>query len=165
FTGVHTPTFDRLAAEGAVFEQTFAAVPLTLPSHATLFTGLNPPHLGVRDNAGAPLAAGFTTMAEVLRDRGLATAAFVASSVVAKGRGLEQGFAFYGDGPPPACGGRPHARRRSAEVADDVTAWLDQHGSTPFFVWMHLYDTHRPYDLPDDYLRGHADPYLAAIAF
>ena len=56
FAGVATPTLDRLAAEGVVFEETFAAVPLTLPSHALLFTALYPQRLGVRDNAGAPLA-------------------------------------------------------------------------------------------------------------
>src|SRR5262245_36160477 len=64
FNGVDTPTLDRLAAEGVVFEEASSAVPLTLPSHATLFTGLYPPRLGVRDNAGAPLGAEYTTLAE-----------------------------------------------------------------------------------------------------
>jgi arylsulfatase A-like enzyme len=165
FCGVATPALDRLAAEGVVFEQTFAAVPLTLPSHGTIFTGLYPPRLGVRDNAGAPLAGDVTTMAEVLKDRGLTTAAFVASSVLAAGRGLEQGFGSYSDGPPPRCSGTPRGRRPADGVVDDAIDWLGRQGSTPFFAWIHLYDTHRPYDLPDEYLRLYADPYLAAIAF
>src|SRR5687767_5350648 len=70
FTGVVTPALDRLAAEGALFEQSFAAAPLTLPSHATLFTGMYPPRLGVRDNTGAPLSADFQTLAEILDERG-----------------------------------------------------------------------------------------------
>ncbi len=165
FAGVETNALDRLAAEGAVFEQTFAAVPLTLPSHATLFTGLYPPRLGVRDNGGTPLAAGFQTLAEVLTERGLATAAFVASGVLAKGRGLEQGFAVYDEGSRAPCEGRARARRRANEVVDGAVAWLGGRDASPFFVWIHLYDAHRPYDLPDDYLRRYADPYLAAIAF
>ena len=165
FAGVETRILDRLAAEGVVFEQTFAAVPLTVPSHATLFTGLYPPRLGVRDNTGAPLAGGFQTLAEVLNERGLATAAFVASGVLATGRGLDQGFGVYADGSTAPCAGGASARRRANEVVDDAVAWLRGQESSPFFVWIHLYDTHRPYDLPDEYLRRYADPYLAAIAF
>lgn len=165
FAGVETRLLDRLAAEGAVFEQTFAAVPLTLPSHATLFTGLYPPRLGVRDNTGAPLASGFQTLAEVMNERGLATAAFVASGVLAKGRGLEQGFGVYADGSTAPCAGGASARRRANEVVDDAVAWLGSQAPSPFFVWIHVYDTHQPYDLPDEYRRRYADPYLAAIAF
>src|SRR5262245_36861487 len=72
FGAVATPTLDRLAAEGVVFEQAFASVPLTLPSHSTLFTGLDPRRLAVHDNAGAPLGADFETLAEALASRGLA---------------------------------------------------------------------------------------------
>jgi len=75
-----------------VFEQAFSPVPLTLPSHAALFTGMLPPRLAVRDNVDAPLAAGFRTLAEALNASGLTTAAFVASAVLAPGRGLDQGF-------------------------------------------------------------------------
>src|SRR6185436_13848431 len=131
-----TPALERLAAEGAVFEHTFAAVPLTLPSHATLFTGLYPPRLGVHDNAGAPLAETFSTLAETLGARGLTTAAFVASSVLARGRGLEQGFGVYSDG--PGCPETTHQRRRSDAVVDEATSWLESHDGSPFFLWLHL---------------------------
>ncbi len=164
FNGVATPALDRIAAEGALFEEAFAAAPLTLPSHATLFTGLYPPRLGVRDNAGAPLAAGFRTLAEVLGERGLATGAFVASAVLAPGRGLNQGFGTYSLA-APSCSGSARARRSANQVVDEAMAWIEQLGSRPFFAWMHFYDTHRPYRLPEEYVRGFADPYLAAIAF
>jgi arylsulfatase A-like enzyme len=165
FTGVVTPALDRLAAEGTLFEQSFAAAPLTLPSHATLFTGMYPPRLGVRDNTGAPLSADFQTLAEILGERGLATGAFVASAVLAPRRGLNQGFGTYSMGTSPGCPGSPRARRPADDVVSEAVTWLAHHDSTPFFVWVHLYDTHRPYQLPDDYARSYADPYAAAIAF
>jgi arylsulfatase A-like enzyme len=165
FTGVVTPALDRLAAEGALFEQSFAAAPLTLPSHATLFTGMYPPRLGVRDNTGAPLSADFQTLAEILGERGLTTGAFIASAVLAPRRGLDQGFGTYSMGTSPGCPGSPRARRPADDVVSEAVTWLVGHDSAPFFVWVHLYDTHRPYRLPDDYARSYADPYAGAIAF
>jgi arylsulfatase A-like enzyme len=165
FSGVATPAIDRLAAEGVVFEQAFSPVPLTLPSHATLFTGLLPQRAGVRDNAGSPVPDGSTTLAEVLGGRGLATGAFVASAVLAPGRGLDQGFAVYNAAAPPACAGPARARRTADEVVDEALTWLDQRDGQAFMAWLHFYDTHRPYRIPDEYLRLYADPYLAGIAF
>jgi choline-sulfatase len=165
FTGVLTPTLDRIAAEGVVFEDAFAAVPLTLPSHATLMTGIYPPRLGVRDNAGVPLSDEFTTLAEMLREQRLNTAAFVASSVLAPRRGLGQGFDVYSAGAFGRCGQGPPARRRADAVVDEALGWFQRNGTDPFFVWLHLYDTHRPYDLPAEYTERYFDPYLAAIAY
>ena len=164
FQGVETPALDRIAADGLVFEEAYAAVPLTLPSHASILTGLYPPRLGVRDNASPPLSDQFTTLAEALQKHGLRTAAFVASGVLSPGRGLAQGFEHYSDSAPTHCPGAP-ARRRAGEVTDDALNWLAANGEAPFFVWMHLFDTHRPYDLPDDYKDRHLDPYLDAIAY
>jgi arylsulfatase A-like enzyme len=165
FTGVDTPELDRNAAEGIVFEETYAAVPLTLPSHASMFTGIYPPRLGVRDNAGAPLSNEFTTLAEVLRARGLRTAAFVASAVLAPDRGMDQGFDVYSGGGPTRCSGVPAARRRGAEVVDEAMSWLVRHDSEPFFAWIHLFDAHHPYDLPAEYTDRYPDPYVAAVAY
>ncbi|MBA2260230.1 MAG: sulfatase [Acidobacteria bacterium] len=164
FAGFDTPALDRIASDGIVFEEAFAAVPLTLPSHASLFTGIYPPRLAVRDNAGAPLSPEFTTLAESLRRHGLRTAAFVASAVLAPGRGLEQGFDLYSAGAAGRCPGIP-TRRRAVDVVDEATTWLRDHDSEPFFTWIHLFDTHRPYDLPDEYKDRHFDPYVAAIQY
>ena len=165
FSGTKTPALDRIAADGTVFEQAFAAVPLTLPSHASIFTGMYPPRLAVRDNVSPRLANEFTTLAEVLRHRQLRTAAFIASAILAPGRGLEQGFDVYSDGAPQRCSNAPPLRRRAGEVVDEAITWLDGNGSDPFFVWVHLFDTHRPYDLPADFKDRHFDPYLAAVAY
>ena len=164
FAGVQMPALERIAREGTVFEEAFAAVPLTLPSHSSMMTGLYPPRLTVRDNAGSPLSNEFTTLAELLRAHGLSTAAFVASSVVAPGRGLEQGFDRYSLGESNRCPGMP-VRRRANEVVDEALTWLREHDSKPFFTWVHLFDTHRPYDLPPPFKDQHFDPYIAAIQY
>ncbi|MCA1650579.1 MAG: sulfatase-like hydrolase/transferase, partial [Acidobacteria bacterium] len=95
----------------------------------------------------------------------LRTAAFVASAVLAPRRGLEQGFEQYSAGEPARCSGAPPTRRRAGAVVDEAVAWLGRHDAEPFFVWIHLFDTHRPYDLPDEYKDRHFDPYLAAVAY
>jgi arylsulfatase A-like enzyme len=165
FSSVATPALDRLAAEGVVFDRAFAAVPLTLPSHASLFTGLYPPRLGVRDNAGAPLAAEFTTLAEVMQAKGLTTAAFISSAVLMSGRGLDQGFTHYSGAASADCSGKARARRPADTVVDDALGWLERQDGKPFFAWIHLYDTHRPYRLPPAFEGLYGDPYLEAIAF
>jgi hypothetical protein len=118
----------------------------------------------VHDNAGAPLAAGFETLAEVLASQGLVSAAFVSSAVLAPGRGLEQGFETYSLG-KQGCPGASRTRRAADEVVDESLEWLARQGSSPFFLWIHLYDTHAPIRVPLDFTLAHADPYLAAIAY
>ena len=92
-----TPIFDRLAREGVLFERAIAPAPLTLPAHATLLTGVDPPIHGVRDNGGYVLGEAQTTLAEVLREAGYATGAFVGAFVVDSKWGLDQGFDDYVD--------------------------------------------------------------------
>ena len=111
FRGVDTPALDRIAAEGAVFEETFAAAPLTLPSHASLFTGIYPPRLGVRENAGAPLANEFTTLAEMLRERRLRPAAFVASRCWRRVAASNRGSSSTAAANRRAAQGAPRPRR------------------------------------------------------
>src|SRR5688572_19939430 len=63
-----TPNLDRLAGEGVLFEQAITSVPLTLPAHSTLFTGLLPPRHGVRDNGGYVLDPRHQTLARRLKN-------------------------------------------------------------------------------------------------
>ena len=161
---LRTPALSRLAEEGAVFDQAYASVPLTLPSHASLFTGLQPPRLGVRDNAGAPVPQSVLTLAEMLEARGMKTGAVLASGVLAPGRGLEQGFADYGLAKSGNCS-QAHARRSAEDVVSDGIGWLDNNAASPFFLWLHLYDTHQPHVLPSQYASTHFDSYAAAIAY
>jgi len=158
FMNVTLPNIERIAREGVVFDQAASVAPLTLPAHASLFTGLLPPHHGVRENADPPLADLHLTLAEILRARGFRTAAFVGSSIVDPDRGLQQGFDEYA----PA-GSR---QRRGDAVVDDAIRWLDRTGPAPFLMWVHLYDPHRPYDPPEPFGSTYAhNPYVGEIAF
>lgn len=159
------PALERLAHEGVVFDQATSVAPLTLPAHCSLFTGLLPPSHGVRDNADSPLAPEHTTLAEVLAGKGFRTAAFVGSQVLQADRGLFQGFGLYRsavsmDGTPA------HPRqRRGDHVMKDAIAWLDSVRRSRFFLWVHLYDPHRPYDPPEPFRSRYGDPYVGEIAF
>jgi choline-sulfatase len=163
YTNLETPALDRLAREGTVFEQATTSVPLTLPAHCTIFTGLFPPHHRVRDNADRTLDRSQTTLAEVLRARGMRTGAFVGSIVVGQNRGLAQGFDTYSA--PSPIGLRERNRRPGQRIVDDALAWLQRQENSPFFAWIHLYDAHAPYALPEPYRTMYQDaPYLGALA-
>jgi arylsulfatase A-like enzyme len=168
FQSISTPNIDRLARDGVLFEQTATAAPLTLPAHASLFTGRFPFGHGVRDNAGFVLDPRETTLAEILKLRGYQTGAFVGSYVLASDRGLSQGFDTYRDD-----FNAPHQRnipgglrRRADQVADAAMSWLEQAGSSRFFAWMHFYDAHAPYQPLEPYNTLYATrPYDGEIAF
>ena len=97
FKGAETPNIDTLAREGVLFEAATATVPLTFPAHSTIFTGLLPPHHGVRDNGGFFLEDKETTLAERLKAAGYATGAFIGAWVLESRWGLAQGFDEYSD--------------------------------------------------------------------
>jgi arylsulfatase A-like enzyme len=163
---VWTPSLDRLAADGVVFEQATTVAPLTLPAHCSLFTGLLPPRHGIRDNASGSLAAHHQTLAEVLQRRGFETAAFVGSAVLSADRGLEAGFEVYHDGISkggPAVG--RGLQRPADHVVDEALGWLEVRNDRPFFLWVHLYDPHAPYEPPEPFRTAYADPYAGEIAF
>ncbi len=158
-----TPHIDGLARKGVRFESAFAAAPITLPSHATILTGLLPPAHGVRGNGSFALGRGPRTLAEALRARGLRTAAFVGAAPLARGFGLERGFDHYDDAmerPPGLHFDFPE--RRADRVVAAARAWLAEE-TRPVFLWVHLYDPHAPYDPPPAF-RGQ-DPYRGEIAF
>jgi len=158
-----TPRLDALAQEGVLFEAAFTPVPLTLPAHATLLTGLLPPQHGVRGNGSFALGRPPLTLAEAMKRRGLATAAFVGAFPVARRFGLDRGFDVYDDSFERAPGLHfDFAERRADRVVDAAAAWLSR---TPgaVFLWVHLYDPHAPYDPPEGF-RG-PDPYRGEVAF
>jgi len=146
-----TPTLDALATRGVRFEHAQSPVPLTGPSHATILTGLYPPRHGVRDNIVFPLDPRHKTLASRLKTEGYRTAAFVGAYPVAAAFGFRQGFDTFSENfkesPIPGAG----AQRPANEVVDDTLGWLAKPGDGPFFLWMHLYDPHAPYDPPEPY--------------
>ncbi|MFA6958713.1 MAG: sulfatase-like hydrolase/transferase [Thermoanaerobaculia bacterium] len=161
-----TPNIDRLATEGTRFESAISSVPLTLPSHATILTGLLPTQHGVRNNGSGALAPERTTLAEAFTSRGYATAAFVGAFVLDRRYGLDQGFSVYDDeiDRDETMAGALEAERDGAAVTDRALAWI---GNTngPFFAWVHLYDPHAPYVPPEPFRSRFADrPYDGEIA-
>ena len=165
FASVSTPTLDRLAREGVVFEDAESVAPLTLTAHTSLFTGLSPQHHGVRDNADAPLDRSTPVLAEVLRQRGFQTAAFVGSFVLARDRGLARGFDLYRDVEGTDAHGERRRRRPANEVVDEAVAWIDGLKSPRFCLWIHLYDAHAPQALPLAFRRAYGDRYEGALAY
>jgi arylsulfatase A-like enzyme len=145
-----TPALDALASEGLRFENAISPVPLTRPAHASLLTGLLPPEHGVRDNLPAKLDPSIPTLATRLKAAGYRTAAFVGSFLLGRGSGFEAGFDVMGDGSAEGVNDSigPRAERRAGEVADEALAYLAS-ASPPFFLWVHFYDPHAPYDPPE----------------
>jgi arylsulfatase A-like enzyme/Flp pilus assembly protein TadD len=165
--GAGTPRLDALAREGVRFADVYAPVPLTLPSHATMFTGRYPFASGVRVNGIHRLADDETTLAELFGRRGYATSATVSAYVVTRRFGLAQGFDAYEDSL-----GMDNLFRYFSEVPADETRrrfgrWLDgRSAAKPFFAWVHFYDPHAPYQPPPPFDRSHAaDLYQGEIAF
>lgn len=165
---VETPAMDGLAAEGVLFSRVYSAVPLTLPSHTTIMTGLYPPGHGVRNNGNYRLPDEVVTLAEVLRDAGYTTAAFVGAFVLDSQFSLDQGFDYYHDSflnIDAASGSFRYAERSAEEVSRLAIEWLDK-ASAPFFLWVHYFDPHQPYSMPPPFdERYRSDPYLGEIAF
>ena len=165
FMDAPMPALDRLAREGVVFDRATSVAPLTLPAHSSLFTGLVPPRHGVRDNGDPALGAAHTTLAEVLSSQGFRTGAFVGSAVLNADRGLAQGFEIYRGSVSFETDPSQPLQRRAKEVISDATHWLDQVAGSPYFLWVHLYDAHRPYDPPEPYRSLYADPYIGELLF
>jgi len=169
FDGVETPSVDRLAREGVLFEQAVSPAPLTLPAHSSMFTGKFPPAHGVRDNGGFFLDERETTLAERLQASGFTTGGFVGDYVLDHKWGIAQGFQTYFDDfdlskyQSLSLGS---VDRPGNEVADKALAWLDRVGSKRFFGWVHFYDAHSPYDPPEPFKSRYAGhPYVGEIAF
>jgi choline-sulfatase len=162
-----TPHLDRFAEEGVVFETTDSVAPLTLPAHASLFTGRFPPGHGVHENAGVlGDGRGGLTLAEVLARSGFRTGAFVAATVLDASRGLNRGFSHYDAVLPRRDAyGRQHGRRRADQVVARAIQWLDVVAGSRFFAWLHIYDAHAPYDSPAPYRDAHGHPYEGAVAY
>jgi choline-sulfatase len=161
------PAVDAVGREGAAFLDATAHAPLTLPSHASIFTGRYPPVHGVRDNAGFTLDPALPTLASTLRGAGYRTAAFVSSFVLRASTGLSQGFDLYDDRFAGLGSSRlttSRLERRGPEVAREAARWLAT-APRPYFLWVHFYDPHAPYDPPPAFAsKFPAQPYDGEVA-
>jgi arylsulfatase A-like enzyme/predicted negative regulator of RcsB-dependent stress response len=164
YRGVRTPAIDAFAAEAIVFERAYSHAPLTLPSHATILTGLLPAETGVRDNAGFHLDPKRATLAEVLKRNGYATGAAVSAYVLRGETGINRGFELFDDHiaqrADQSLGG---IQRGGFETERAAEPFVAAHASGPFFFLLHLYEPHAPYDAPEPY-RSQYQPYDAEIA-
>ncbi len=162
-----TPSLDYLAANGVRFINSYCQVPLTAPSHSSLFTSTYPLSHGVHDNGFYSLAPEFDTLAEILKNRGFQTSAFVSSFTLDSRFGLDQGFDVYDD----TFEYEEFLKSfRSERTADKTSAsfwkWLDGNAGRKFFCWVHFFDPHLPYSPPPPFKTEFADrPYDGEIAF
>jgi len=164
-----TPNLDRIAREGAFAAEATAHVPLTRPSHVTLFTGLLPWQHGIRDNISPADVPAAPVLAEAFKREGFATGAFVSSIVLSSHGGLGRGFDVFSDRMPSPPGARfiNTLQRRGDETMREALGWIEgQHGRGRLFSWIHLYDPHDPYEPPEPYASRFAGrAYDGEVAF
>ncbi len=169
FDAVDTPVIDSLAGRGVTFMRAYASTPLTLPSHTSLLTGTHPPYHGVRDNGVHIAPEGLQTLAESFQAAGYRTGAFVGAFVLDSRWGLAQGFDRYFDDfdlPTERAIFLSRLQRSGSEVIDTALAWAREDDTAPFFMWVHLYDPHTPYEPPEPFRSRYADrPYVGEIAW
>lgn len=165
--GYVTPYLERISGECVRYTNAFSVAPLTLPTHASMLTGLYPPRHGLRDNGLAPLPESAVSIAERARAAGMATGAFVSSAVLDRAFALDQGFEVYDSPPRDATADARRVLERSAPATiASARAWLaDLAPDRRFFLWLHLYDAHLPYAPPPEFLkRTQGDAYLGELA-
>jgi arylsulfatase A-like enzyme/cytochrome c-type biogenesis protein CcmH/NrfG len=177
-----TPYLQGLADAGVVFDNAQSCVPITLPSHATILTGLKPPEHSVRVNGETALPESIPTLAEVLKANGYATGAVIASSVMEHSFGLNRGFDFYEDkldkkdsvprDQLKTIEDRQHAPYRHGGTQARISCeWIEKQVNSadkkPWFLWSHFYDPHAPYNPHDRLFGAHFKerPYDAEISF
>jgi arylsulfatase A-like enzyme/Flp pilus assembly protein TadD len=162
---IETPNFDRLASQGVRFGMAESPVPLTLPAHATILSGLLPFRHGVRNNGAERFPEEPATLATRLAASGYRTGAFIGAFVLDRRFGLARGFDRYDDDIPRERAADLDAERPGRIVTDRALAWLAEKSEKPFFAWVHLYDAHAPYAPPEPFRTRYADrPYDGEIA-
>ncbi|GGK91068.1 sulfatase [Mangrovihabitans endophyticus] len=169
------PTIERIRQGGTTFLETISSCPLTPVSHATVFTGLQPPRHGIRHLMREQLRTDVPTLAERLRDAGYATGAVVSCPGLNKWYGIDRGFDFYDDEIPLLPDGRDPltvndvkmrglALKRAPLVAERALRWAAEQ-TGPFFLFAHFFDAHWPYEPPEDVGVPVGNPYEGEIAY
>jgi arylsulfatase A-like enzyme/Flp pilus assembly protein TadD len=154
---VKTPNIDRLAEKGITFTRAFAHTPLTLPSHTNILLGTTPLYHGVHDNISFNVKENFLTLAELLKEHGYSTGAFVGASPLDSRFGLDQGFDIYDDNFIPVGAPKLTSGERKGEiVVNEALKWLEEQQDL-WFLWVHLYDPHYPYEPPEPFLTQYGD--------
>lgn len=167
YRGQRTPNIDAIAQGGTLFSQVSSPVPLTLPAHVSLLTSTYPFANGVKDN-GEQLGPAAITLATVFKGRGYRTAAFVGGFVLDRRFGLARGFDVY-DSPfqvhTVAGVDTGDIKRPAEEVVRAAMRWLEAPSTRPYFLFLHLYDLHTPYDPPPAWRARSGGGYAAEIGY
>ena len=167
-----TPNLDAFAGDGIVFVHAYSQAPLTTSAHATILTGTYPQFHNV-SQPGYPLRADLPYAPEIFRGAGYHTAAFIGSMIMqARGGGapgFDRGFDEYNasfHGRQPGENRYSSIERRAGGVVASAEEWINKNAKSPFFVWIHLYDPHAPYDPPEPFAtRFRSDPYDGEVAY
>jgi arylsulfatase A-like enzyme/Flp pilus assembly protein TadD len=161
-----TPNIDAVAEEGIVFENVVSPIPLTLPAHSSMLTGTIPPYHGVHDNIDYRLGQPNVTVAEILKDNGCTTAAIISSFVMDSQFGLDQGFDSYNDRFDEEHYIGDFSERKAEETSRHAIKWLEEYCHQPFFLFLHYYDPHFPYEPPEPFKSDFPrDTYAGEIAY
>ncbi len=147
YQSIETPAIDALRRDAVLFESAWAQAPMTMPSHASILTGLLPADHGVRDNIGYHFdAESVAYLPRLLKDNGYATGAAVSAYVLRGEGGFAGGFELYEDSierrPRAGAGG---LQRPGGQTLQAILPWLRQRGSKPFLLFFHLFEPHTPY--------------------
>lgn len=171
FTGLNS-----LREKGASFSTVVSSSPLTPVSHATVFSGLQPPGHGLRHLLREQINPGTCMLAEVLKAEGFRTGAVVSCPGMSAWYGFDRGFDHYDDWVPLLADGRDAstiadvelrgtALKRAEMVTDRALAWTEEAAETPQFLFAHYFDSHWPYEPPDTYGTQVANPYEGEVAY
>lgn len=163
--GVVTPHLDAFRRDAVLFERAYSHSPLTLPSHATILSGVLPSEHGVRDNVGFRMKA-VPRLPAQLKARGYATAGAVSAYVLRAATGIGEGFDVYDDEIDRAGGDQSlgAVQRAGTATIDVARKWIGSQ-SGPFFYFLHLYEPHTPYQAPEPFRSKHAHAYDAEVAY
>jgi len=163
---VETPALDAFAREAILYQRAYSHVPLTFPSHASIFTGLLPPEHGVQGNVGYTLAAADKPyLPRILRAAGYATGAAVSSFTLRGATGIEDGFEFFDDKMEETAASHLWGAERFGDrTLEAALKWLGTVADRPFFLFFHLYEPHLPHNPPEPFLSRYGRSYEGEVA-
>src|SRR5713226_4300825 len=166
YNKIETPAIDALRSDSILYSRAYSHCPLTLVSHASIFTGLLPADHGIRDNIGYTLNPKTKTLAEILKSKGYATGGAVSAIVLRGETGIKRGFDFWDDDVDidPNFLSMGRAQRSGDETREVAQKWIGEHKSRPFFFFFHIYEPHTPYDPPEPFKSKYGSTYDGDVA-
>ena len=160
-----TPELDRIASEGALFENVWTPVPFTMPAHTTMLSGVYPSGHGLHVNYTGIVSDQVRLLPEILQQEGYRTGAFVAARVLHSDFGLGRGFEHFSNVPEGGQTELEQVQRPGDQVTDEALAWIAEEDPRPFFAWVHLFDAHEPHVAPPGFEQSGRDAYDSEITF